>query len=173
MDQGREYLLLNLYQKESKERMSGTDQYNQAVVRDQVLYKFNKSRSICRHVEDGLMVDKEGESGWFGTRTTRSASRRRFTSATAEISRRCRKTRRRSRRSEVEGARRAGSRTRVQEAARPQGHIRRPGAGGEETRDESHLGEARAEEQPSRASRRVSVERVRFEGARRRGTVHR
>ena len=32
-----------------------------------------------------------------------------------------------------------GNRTRVQEAARPQGHIRRPGAGGEETRDRSHL----------------------------------
>ena len=51
VDQGREYLLLNLYQKESKERMSGTDQYNQAVVRDQVLYKFNKVGLHHRHVE--------------------------------------------------------------------------------------------------------------------------
>lgn len=61
VDQGREYLLLNLYEKQSKERMAGTDQYNQAVVRDDVLYKFNKkSGSITATSRDGLMVDKEG-----------------------------------------------------------------------------------------------------------------
>ena len=51
---------MNLYQKKPG-RMSGTDQYNQAVVRDQVLYKFNKkSGSITATSRDGLMVDKEG-----------------------------------------------------------------------------------------------------------------
>lgn len=66
VDRGREYLLLNLYEKQSADRMArplknGVKQYNEAVVRDGVLYKYNKfSGSITATSKNGLMVDNEG-----------------------------------------------------------------------------------------------------------------
>ena len=62
VDRGREVILLNLYERQSAERMRGSGQYNQAVVRGDVLYKFNKfSGSITATTRDGLMVDGDGQ----------------------------------------------------------------------------------------------------------------
>jgi hypothetical protein len=55
-------ILLNLYERQSAERMRGSGQYNQAVVRGDVLYKFNKfSGSITATTRSGLMVDGDGQ----------------------------------------------------------------------------------------------------------------
>ena len=62
VDRGREVILLNLYERQSAERMRGSGQYNQAVMRDDVLYKFNKfSGSITATTKNGLMVDGDGQ----------------------------------------------------------------------------------------------------------------
>lgn len=62
VDRGREVILLNLYERQSAERMRGSGQYNQAVVRGDVLYKFNKfSGSITATTRGGLMVDGDGQ----------------------------------------------------------------------------------------------------------------
>jgi hypothetical protein len=61
VDRGREFLMLNLYEKQSAERMKRSGQYNQAVVRGDVMYKYNKfSGSITATTKNGLMVDNEG-----------------------------------------------------------------------------------------------------------------
>lgn len=61
VDGGREYLLMTLYERQSAERLKASGQYNQAIVRDDVVYKFNKfSGSITATARDGLMVDKDG-----------------------------------------------------------------------------------------------------------------
>ena len=75
-------ILLNLYERQSAERMRGSGQYNQAVVRGDVLYKFNKfSGSITATTRGGLIVDGTARSGWpCGTKTTPSASSGRGTS---------------------------------------------------------------------------------------------
>lgn len=62
VDRGREVILLNLYERQSAERMRGSGQYNQAVIKGDVLYKFNKfSGSITATTKNGLMVDGDGQ----------------------------------------------------------------------------------------------------------------
>jgi len=61
VDRSREFILFNLYERQSADRMKASGQYNQAVVRNDVIYKFNKfSGSITATTRSGLMVDKDG-----------------------------------------------------------------------------------------------------------------
>jgi hypothetical protein len=162
VDRGREVILLNLYERQSAERMRGSGQYNQAVMRGDVLYKFNKfSGSITATTKNGLMVDGDGQiwvvvryknnpgrvkQAWYIGDSTRSAA---FTQEPLREAGQA-----------VERFSAETIRAGVRQAARLAEGVRRARAAGAQTRREPHVENARRlQQQGGDPAHRVSAGR--------------